>query len=52
MIELPFQPFFWVLAAAAAFQAARAGGGNLDLPQPDRPLGFRAAWAAAETDTA
>ncbi|MCY4548714.1 MAG: TRAP transporter small permease [Defluviicoccus sp.] len=51
MIALPFQPFFRVLAGAAAFQtlvlAAETG-----LAGAGRPLGFRAGWAAAETDSA
>ena len=51
MIELPFQPFFWVLAAAAAFQALVLAA-EIGLAATGRPLGFRAAWAAAETDTA
>ena len=51
MIEVPFQPFFWVLAAAAAFQALVLAA-EIGLAATGRPLGFRAAWAAAETDTA
>ena len=51
MIELPFQPFFWVLAAAAAFQALVLAA-EIGLAATGRPLGFRAAWAVAETDTA
>ena len=49
MIELPFQPFFQVLAAAAAFQAVVLAA-EIRLAATGRPLGFRAAWAAAETD--
>lgn len=51
MIELPFQPFFRVLAAAAAFQAVVLAA-EIWLAATGRPLGFRAPWAAAETDTA
>ena len=51
MIELPFQPFFWVLAAAAAFQVLVLAA-EIGLAATGRPLGFRAAWAVAETDTA
>ena len=51
MIEVPFQPFFWVLAAAAAFQALVLAA-EIGLAATGRPLGFRAAWAVAETDTA
>ena len=51
MIALPFQPFFWVLAATAAFQALVLAA-EIGLAATGRPLGFRAAWAAAETDSA
>lgn len=51
MIELPFQPFFWLLAAAAAFQALVLAA-EIGLAATGRPLGYRAAWAAAETDGA
>ena len=51
MIALPFQPFFWVLAATAAFQALVLAA-EIGLAAIGRPLGFRAAWAAAETDSA
>lgn len=51
MIELPFQPFFWLLAAATAFQALVLAA-EIGLAATGRPLGYRAAWAAAETDGA
>ncbi|MDE0335756.1 MAG: TRAP transporter small permease [Defluviicoccus sp.] len=51
MIEVPFQPFFWLLAAAAAFQALVLAA-EIGLAATGRPLGYRAAWAAAETDGA
>ena len=50
MIALPFQPFFWVLAGAAAFQAFVLAA-EIALAAAGRPLGFRAGWAAAETDS-
>ncbi len=49
MIALPFRPFFWVLAGAAAFQALVLAA-EIALAVTGRPLGFRAGWAAAETD--
>ena len=49
MIALPFRPFFWVLAGAAAFQALVLAA-EIALAATGRPLGFRARWAAAETD--
>lgn len=51
MIALPFQPFFWVLAAAAAFQTLVLTA-EIRLAATGRPLGYRAAWAAADTDSA
>ena len=51
MIEVPFQPFFWLLAAAAAFQALVLAA-EIGLAATGRPFGYRAAWAAAETDGA
>ena len=51
MIELPFRPFFWVLAATAALQALILAA-EIALAATGRPLGFRAGWAAAETDGA
>lgn len=51
MIALPFRPFFWVLAGTAAFQAFILGA-EIVLAATGRPLGFRAGWAAAETDGA
>ena len=51
MIEIPFQPFYWVLAAAAGFQSlvlavecARLSAG--------RPIGHTLAWAAQGHDAA
>ena len=49
MIGLPFRPFFLVLAGAAGFQALVLAA-EIALAAAGRPLGFRARWAAAETD--
>ncbi len=49
MIEVPFQPFFWVLSIAAAFQAVVlcVESGRVILGQP---LGLAVKWAEAHDD--
>ena len=50
MIEIPFQPLFWVLAAASAFQAIVLGVEALRIAA-GLPLEFAARWQEAGTNT-
>ncbi len=49
MIEVPFQPFFWVLSIAAAFQALVLCVEGVRLVA-GRPLGLAVKWAEAHDD--
>ncbi len=51
MIALPFQPFFWILSAAASFQALVLAA-EVVLAAGGWPLRFRAGWAADGSDGA